>query len=86
MANNKAVESIIKNYISTLPVDKVAELVNSAIADKNISFTLKTPSRYWGDIRIVNLPNIDAASEFDELMESFKGVHGLTIISEPDDN
>lgn len=86
MAKNKAAESVIKSYLSALPLDQVAELVNSAIADKNVSFTLKVPKRYYGDVRIVNLPNIDAASEFDELMESFTGVHSLTKIIEPDDS
>lgn len=86
MANNQAAENIVKSYLSSLPLDRVTEIVNSAIADKNVSFTLKVPKMWYGDRRVVNLPNIVAASEFDELMEAFTSVHGLTQISEPDED
>lgn len=86
MANNKAAENIVRSYLSSLPLDRVTEIVNSAIVDKNVSFTLKVPKRWYGDVRVVNLPNIDAASEFDELMESFTSIHSLTQITEQDED
>lgn len=77
MKTNKALRKATIEYLSLLSVDEIKDLIKEVKGEVN-------PFWYWGDKRLVSLPNIDAASEFDELMASFKQVHGLTEITEPD--
>jgi hypothetical protein len=77
MKTNKALRKATIEYLSLLSVDEIKDLIKEVKGEVN-------PPQYWGDKRLVSLPNIDAASEFDELMASFKQVHGLTEITEPD--
>lgn len=81
MRLNKALRKATIDYLNHLSREEIIDLIKVA---KREDITI-TP-RYYGDRRLVVLPNIDAASEFDELMVSFKQVHGLTEITEPDDN
>ena len=81
MKSNKALRKATIDFLKHLSVNEVISLVKEVKGE-----TVIIPPVYYGDKRLVVLPNIDAASEFDELMVSFKQVHGLTEITEPDDN
>lgn len=79
MKLNKALRKATIEYLTHLSNGEVIDLIKEVNGEG-----ITIPSRYYGDKRLVSLPNIDAASEFDELMVSFKQVHGLTEITEPD--
>jgi len=81
MKLNKALRKATIEYLKHLSNGEVIDLIKEVKGEDII-----IPPRYYGDKRLVSLPNIDAASEFDELMVSFTQVHGLTEITEPDDN
>ena len=76
---NIVIENIVKRYLSKLSLKELADLVNST-TPSNILLTFgdSTPP---GDVRTVELPDINAVSDFDELMESFRNVHSLTKIT-----
>lgn len=80
MKNNKAVTAIVKDFIKDLSVRELLELlpVDSEIKER---LSTKTDHRRGKNFRVVNLPNLNAQSEFDELMETFKEVHFLTEIT-----
>ena len=76
---NLVIESIVKSYIKGLTLEELSKLINESLGEKSpFIYGDKRPD---GDIRTVELPNINATSEFDELMDSFKAVHCLTKIS-----
>lgn len=78
MAKNQVKERIVQQYLSLLSLQELAELIQKTVPDKNFIFGDPKPQ---GDVRTVELPNINAVSEFDELMDSFRSVHCLTKIS-----
>ena len=78
MAKNQVKERIVQQYLSLLSLQELAELIQKTVPDKNFIFGSPKPQ---GDVRTVELPNINAVSEFDELMESFRAVHSLTKIT-----
>ena len=78
MAKNQVKERIVLQYLSLLSLQELAELIQKTVPNKNFIFGDPKPQ---GDIRTVELPNINAVSEFDEIMESFRAVHSLTKIS-----
>ena len=75
---NQVIENIVKKYLSKLSLKELADLVNST-TPSNVLFTFGDPTPP-GDVRTVELPDINAVSEFDELMESFRNVHSLTKV------
>lgn len=79
MKLNKALRKATIDFLKHLSIDEIRDIVQEVKGE-----TVIIPPKYYGDRRLVELPNIDAASEFDELMVSFKQVHGLTEITEPD--
>ena len=81
MRLNKALKKATIDYLKHLSAEEITDIIKGVKGEAVI-----IPPKYYGDRRLVELPNIDAASEFDELMVSFKQVHGLTEITEPDDN
>lgn len=72
---NKAIEKMVIDYLHLLTEDEIKNLIKIA---KGTNFEISFPPKYYGDKRVINLPNIDAASEFDEMMESFRKVHAST--------
>ena len=78
MAKNQVKERIVQQYLSQLSLQELAELIQKIFLDKNFIFGDPKPKR---DVRTVELPNINAVSEFDEIMESFRAVHSLTKIT-----
>ena len=78
MAKNQVKERIVLQHLSQLSLQELAELIQKTVPDKNFIFGDPKPQ---GDVRTVELPNINAVSDFDELMESFRAVHSLTKIS-----
>ena len=78
MAKNQVKERIVQQYLSLLSLQELAELIQKTVPDKNFIFGDLKPQ---GDVRTVELPNINAVSEFDDLMESFRAVHSLTKIT-----
>lgn len=78
MTKNQVKERIVLQHLSQLSLQELAELIQKTVPDKNFIFGDPAPK---GDVRVVELPNISAVSEFDELMDSFRSVHGLTKIS-----
>lgn len=79
MKLNKALRKAVIDYLQHLSKEEIIDLLK-VVKGKDIIIS----PRYYGDRRLVSLPNIDAASEFDELMVSFKQIHDLTEITEPD--
>lgn len=79
MKLNKALRKATIDFLKHLSIDEIRDIVQEIKGEAVI-----IPPKYYGDRRLVVLPNIDAASEFDELMVSFKNVHSLTEITEPD--
>lgn len=81
MKLNKALRKSAIDYLQHLSKQDIMDLLKE-VKGRDIII----PTRYYGDRRLVVLSNIDAASEFDELMVLFKNVHSLTEITDPDDN
>ena len=78
MAKNQVKERIVLQHLSQLSLQELAELIQKTVPHQTFIFGDPKPQ---GDVRTVELPNINAVSEFDELMESFRVVHGLTKIT-----
>lgn len=79
MPKNQVIDQIVKRHLSSLSLQELADLISASVST-NVQFTFGDPAPK-GDTRVVELPNINAVADFDELMESFRNVHSLTKIS-----
>ena len=79
---NKVIETIVKSFLKDLSAEQVLGLLPAdGDAVKQFKQLIPGNAKLNGDVRRVELPNINAQSEFDELMETFQSVHILTKIT-----